>query len=775
MKYSRPLRRLDRLFSSTRTPTFTKSGPVAAASRATVELLECRRLLATIQGNVFLDEDADALADFFEGGYEGLTVFLDQNQNRLLDDGEVSTVTDADGNYQFADLEPGDYFVTHQFDQGEAGFLAQTTPGATGRSNLQQNFDIEIVYAGANIGPNQRTLIETAVAKWESVILDDVPDVALGGGNVIDDLRIVVTGAQVDGPGGTLAFAGPNAFRDDSGLQDDFGNPRGLPYSGGITIDLADITTSRAFVETVVHEIGHVLGIGTLWRTFLVNLGSPSVAYIGENGVEELNRLFNSNVSSAPIEPQVEGHWREGSVESPTTGLGSELMTPFISGGFDAPPDSDPFSPLSRLTIGALEDLGWGVTYSGAEPFGPFQIGALPEDFRGELQPPPFTIALAIETADEIFDDANFGVRFNTAPSPFYFNAGPEIVAAGQSVRLLAEIDTNFDSNFDGDADFRDAVRQINFFLETNGEPGLQTLGDVRQGNAIAADTLLFEDANQTDGFEFDLDTTGLAEGEQVVYAAGYDRGSFFTVRSDIISIISGQTAVPERPTDLAVVGINTNNFLVEFVDNATDESGYVLQVSSEAGFDVPEAIDTVYLPAQADTGAYAYVYGLPTDQAAPNSLRYFRVRAFNTFGNTTFAGRPEARSLSTNEVLVDNADEGRVTNEGFTEFRNDAASVALTYLAGETGSATYRPLFSEEQIGEYFVFVRTPNVDAGETLVEIFNGLGTELESRVIDAEGNSEILLGRFTLDEESFVRLSATGNGLATADTVRFLPAG
>lgn len=767
-----------------RRPVVTKfASPLVSKPASLIEPLETRRLLAAIEGNFFLDQDNDGVRDFFEEGQEGVTVFLDANRNRVLDDGEVTTTTDEEGNYRFDDLDPGDYYVGHLFEvedeAGETQLLAQTTPGLPGRS---ANFDIEVIFLDDVLTDAEKVSLETAVNKWENVIISELPDVG-----EVDDLQITVETTDVDGQGGTLAFAGPRAFRSEEAF---------LPYLGAVTIDIADRSESRALVEIVTHEIGHVLGIGTFWSQFLENQGTDRVSYVGENAVREANTIFGTDVDRIAIEPFVEGHWAEARdfselfdgtfVPSPSNGLGKELMTPFYDNeridengnvviAEGAPVDADPFSPLSRITIGALEDLGYEVNYGAAEVYQ--GVGPDLSDFE-RIDVTPFTVGVRLSSEDQVAEAANFGVRFNEAPNPFFFAAGPEVVAPGQPARLLAEIDTTLDLDFDGDVDFRDEIIQVNFFRETNGVAGLQTPGDVRRGAAETHDVLLFQDVDSSDGFDFAYDTTGLADGETTFYAQAFDQGYFDTVRSDTVVINSTQTELPERPTDLRVLGISTSEFLVEFDDNADDETGYVLQISSEAGFDVPDAIRTVFLPAQEGTGPYSTVYEIPSLADTSNTTRYFRVRAFNTVGNTVFAGRATARTLGVGEVLVDNADTDRVTVDGLEEVAdtdNEANATALTYLVGESGSATFRPMFDEP--GDYLVFVRSLDIDGlGETFVEIFNGAGELLGSRTLTADdAGSNTLIGTFELDEESFVRLSATGEGLATADTVRFLPTG
>ncbi|HEX3356625.1 MAG TPA: SdrD B-like domain-containing protein [Tepidisphaeraceae bacterium] len=63
--------------------------------------------LGSISGEVWNDLDGNGFIGTGEPGIQGWTVFLDQNSNGMLDDGEPSTLTDADGNYSFSDVPVG--------------------------------------------------------------------------------------------------------------------------------------------------------------------------------------------------------------------------------------------------------------------------------------------------------------------------------------------------------------------------------------------------------------------------------------------------------------------------------------------------------------------------------------------------------------------------------------------------------------------------------------------------------------------------------------------
>ncbi len=123
--------------------------------------------------------------------------------------------------------------------------------------------------------------------------------------------------------------------------------------------DSADVMmaiNNGSFQDMVLHEMGHVLGIGSLWAAFGLKDGAGS-AYFGQYGLEAYHQLGGPG-SFVPLEttggPGTAGvHWSEAV-------FGNELMTGFISG---------PNNPLSRVTIGGLRDLGYSVDYGGATPY----------------------------------------------------------------------------------------------------------------------------------------------------------------------------------------------------------------------------------------------------------------------------------------------------------------------------------------------------------------------------------------------------------------------
>jgi Ca2+-binding RTX toxin-like protein len=80
---------------------------------------------AEIHGMKWNDIDGDGVKDAGENGLPGWIIYLDSNTNGQLDNGEISTITDANGNYQFTNLRPGIYTVAEVQQPG----WQQTFPG----------------------------------------------------------------------------------------------------------------------------------------------------------------------------------------------------------------------------------------------------------------------------------------------------------------------------------------------------------------------------------------------------------------------------------------------------------------------------------------------------------------------------------------------------------------------------------------------------------------------------------------------------------------------
>ncbi|MFO0815614.1 MAG: pre-peptidase C-terminal domain-containing protein [Gemmatales bacterium] len=224
------------------------------------------------------------------------------------------------------------------------------TPGTGGTST--GNFDIQLRMTG--LTASQQAIFQQAVARWQQIIIGDLP-AATYNGVAVDDLLIDASASPIDGAGGILGQAGPDRFRSGSSL----------PYHGTMQFDSADLASlesSGGLIYTVIHEIGHILGIGTIWtnKGLLSGAGTSNPLFTGAQATAAYNSIFGTNASGVPVENSGgsgtrDSHWRE-------TTFGNELMTGYLNNGAN---------PLSRITVGSLADLGYQVDMSRADSYSP--------------------------------------------------------------------------------------------------------------------------------------------------------------------------------------------------------------------------------------------------------------------------------------------------------------------------------------------------------------------------------------------------------------------
>ena len=386
----------------------TDSPSLAGGSRPfQLEPLEQRRLLAVISGVVYGDLDNNELRGFFEYGIPDVRVYIDLNENGQFDDGEPEQFTDENGRYRFRGLEAGTYYVGIELPEG----YGQTSPGLSGK--IPTGFNIEVVFPDNSLTPLQQEVFQTAAQKWESVIVGNLPDVVLSDGDIIDDVRIRATAVPIDGPGGTLGQA---TFTHQRSQADG-----GLPYQGFMEFDSADLNAlfvDQQLEATILHEMGHVLGIGTLWTgrggspVLVTGVGGPNPQYLGEHANRESKRLLN-NTNNVVIETDggpgtAYSHWDDAT-------YGNELMTGYLSPGEN---------PLSRLTAGGLEDLGYEINYLEVDVYR--GIGALDEDLDRafeEITRIPFAIGAVLAVSTQLqaqVSTPRFEITFDSAA-----HAGP--------------------------------------------------------------------------------------------------------------------------------------------------------------------------------------------------------------------------------------------------------------------------------------------------------------------------------------------------------------
>jgi len=275
-----------------------------------------------------------------------------------------------------------------------AGLPAPVGFFATGSTPPAGSFRIEVRYDLACSGCTapttaQRAAFDAAVTRWTQLILAGGPpypikpnEVDPSCGNIsgtVDGVIITARLQFIDGVGNVLGAAGPCVLRDDGFF----------PVTGIMRFDTADLVfleTRDALNSVILHEMGHILGFGTIWNfnvpgtigydpafgtnLFLVGTSTGDPTF---NGPAARSALFGSlppasTFGGVPVPVEANGgpgtalsHWRE------TASFVNELMTGILNC-----PQSGSCSglnPLSAVSIDQFRDLGYVVNDALAENY----------------------------------------------------------------------------------------------------------------------------------------------------------------------------------------------------------------------------------------------------------------------------------------------------------------------------------------------------------------------------------------------------------------------
>jgi hypothetical protein len=169
----------------------------------------------------------------------------------------------------------------------------------------------------------------------------------------VDDLLIFAEITTIDGSGGVLGQAGPCMVRLASGLAI-------LGTMKFDEADMANLAAGNLLDATIIHEMGHVLGVGSItpWTNTLVDAGTADPYWPGTEAVARYQAAGGTELKAVPVANTggtgtADAHWREAH-------MGRELMTGYINTGEN---------PLSAITVGAMQDMGYTVNFNGADSY----------------------------------------------------------------------------------------------------------------------------------------------------------------------------------------------------------------------------------------------------------------------------------------------------------------------------------------------------------------------------------------------------------------------
>ncbi|MGV3707821.1 MAG: Ig-like domain-containing protein [Gemmatimonas sp.] len=234
------------------------------------------------------------------------------------------------------------------------------------------SFNICARFVGDGGTDRQREAVTKAIARWQRVIVGpsdssyfvapanecDVGVPAFPVNEIVSGVLMYIKLQAIDGPGGAIAQAGPCYIHGSN-----------LTLMGFMQFDTADLElmlTAGVMDNVVLHEMGHIFGIGTLWsvrRTLLTGRGTENVFFNG-SGARSQFALLGSPFAGDPVPVENcvgisgcgngtrDSHWRKSV-------FGTELMQGYVNVNM----------PMSRVTVASLADLGYQVNLGEADPF----------------------------------------------------------------------------------------------------------------------------------------------------------------------------------------------------------------------------------------------------------------------------------------------------------------------------------------------------------------------------------------------------------------------
>jgi hypothetical protein len=290
--------------------------------------------------------------------------------------------TDANGNAGGAGWKLGKSAVPQTVAASSVGFTT------TANASIATEYSVLVRFFGPPPSPEAAAAFTDAAARIRASVIGDLADVniPLQTGNtgvalddcgatgvvineIVDDVVIYATVTTIDGPGKILANAGPCYVRKATGSScvPAAQSCNSFTIVGVMRFDVDDVNnliTTNRLNGVVLHEMMHVVGVGTLWspKSLLKGRGGNDPRFVGQLGVSGCTEGGGQITCSGGIPVEniggpgtADAHWRESVFDT-------ELMTGFA----EAPGVT---VPLSIMTIQSLADVGYVVNVQDADPY----------------------------------------------------------------------------------------------------------------------------------------------------------------------------------------------------------------------------------------------------------------------------------------------------------------------------------------------------------------------------------------------------------------------
>lgn len=204
-----------------------------------------------------------------------------------------------------------------------------------------------------------RAVFREAVSRWKAVLIGWPRQ---GPDQLVVDVRF----GRIDGADGPIVA---------SGHPTDWSRPKpGFPKRGEIRIDAEDFEelalAPDVLFDVVLHELGHVFGLGTAWkrrgRRLVRRDASGNWHYVGDLGVEAFTALVRPGHGSQGVPVSAHGAGKDRSFHWDEQVLRLEIMSTELTQARTGVHAGS--NVISAVTVGALADLGYRVDHRAAQP-----------------------------------------------------------------------------------------------------------------------------------------------------------------------------------------------------------------------------------------------------------------------------------------------------------------------------------------------------------------------------------------------------------------------
>lgn len=241
--------------------------------------------------------------------------------------------------------------------------VALTTTDLTVGHAQTAGFNLTINFSSMDpLTASQQAVFTTAEQYWESRITGYRPS-----GLSLTGITITASAPVIDGAGGVLGSAGPTSSTTVG--PGELGVTRFRYTTAGQmrfdSADLVNLESSGRLLPVILHEMAHVIGIGTQWASNNVYTNGTG-QYTGAAALAAYQSEFNQpGAAFIPVElggggGTANGHWNEVDSGAGLTGItsnlsGLDLRNELMTGWLNTP------YFVSEMTVQSYFDIGYVV------------------------------------------------------------------------------------------------------------------------------------------------------------------------------------------------------------------------------------------------------------------------------------------------------------------------------------------------------------------------------------------------------------------------------